>query len=184
MIGTPKREIDMNFDRNKFSSLVHYIIRECRSDPKKLGKTKLNKMLWFIDSFAYELWGDAITGEVYKRFQHGPVASHLTNTLNELKASGNITFDDDTAEFETILFYSSRKPDVSCFSEQELHIIDSKIEWIRDDHSASSISDKTHDEMWKIAELHEVLPYEAAAIKFAPASEELFEWARKEAAAG
>jgi len=173
----------MQLDRKKFSSLVHYIISECRIDPSKLGKTKLNKILWFIDSFAYDLWGKAITGEEYKKYQYGPVSSHLNGVLNELKASGNITFDDDTGDFETILFYSSKKPDISYFSENELNIIDGRIGWIRDDHSASSISDKSHDEMWNVAELYEVLPYEAAAIRFAPPSDALFEWARQEVAA-
>jgi len=170
----------MQLDLKKLSSLAHYIISECRSDPSKLGKTKLNKILWFTDSFAYALWGEAITGESYKKLQFGPVPIHLQSVLDDLRSSGRITIDDDVGDYQTVLYYSSKKPDITCFSEKEMNIINSKIEWIRDDHSASSISDKTHDKMWQIAEMHGILPYEAAAVTFAKVTEEDFMWARQQ----
>ena len=50
------------------------------------------------------------------------------------------------------------KPDMSKFSRDELQIIDHWIEHIDKDHTAKSISDKSHDYGWDIAAQGEEIP--------------------------
>lgn len=47
---------------NKFDRLVHYIIDK-HEGPSKLDAAKLNKVLWYADTFAYRLNGKTISGE-------------------------------------------------------------------------------------------------------------------------
>ena len=44
---------------DKFKLAVHYIIAKC-GEPGKLESAKLNRILWFADSFAYVYWGKAL----------------------------------------------------------------------------------------------------------------------------
>ena len=173
----------MQFDQEKLSHVVHYICYQCRDDPSKLGATKLNKVLWFAEMFSYKHSGDPITGESYKKQKYGPVSTHLPQVLRGLESSRCLTIDSGEEAFETTLYYSRKKPKEGILTEREMNIINSQIEHICDEHTATSASEKSHDEMWKIAHMHEVLPYAAAVVSFAPVTEEMFEWARKEAAA-
>ena len=69
----------------KFKALVLYVIAKC-GDPARLGATRLNKILWFSDSFAYRINGVSITGEAYVKRQWGPVPKHILATIRELEA--------------------------------------------------------------------------------------------------
>jgi hypothetical protein len=79
----------MTFDREKFKSVVHYVIARA-GDRDGFGATKLYKVLWFSDARAYMLRGKPITGEVYIREKHGPVPSHAPGVIEELKLEGAI----------------------------------------------------------------------------------------------
>ncbi len=60
-------------NREKLKALVQYICFRC-SDPSLLGKTKLNKVLYYSDFAAYVRLKASITGEQYVKHQFGPVA--------------------------------------------------------------------------------------------------------------
>ena len=56
----------------KLAYLMHYIVWKCH-DPTTLGATKLNKVLFYSDTFAYIDLGKSITGVKYIKRQFGPV---------------------------------------------------------------------------------------------------------------
>jgi len=173
----------MHFDQEKLSHVVHYICYQCRDDPSKLGATKLNKVLWFAEMFSYKHSGVPITGEAYMKMQFGPVSMHLPQVLSNLESSGLLTIDKSEEDFETTLYYARKGPKEDVLSVREMNIINSQIEHICDEHTATSASEKSHDEMWRIAQMHEILPYAAAVVSFAPVTDDLYEWARQESAA-
>jgi hypothetical protein len=144
----------MKFDREKFKALVVYIAwRAGRRD--WFGATKLNKVLWFAEARAYVLHGKPIVGATYVRQKHGPVSKQFIPVRDGLAREGRIRiFKEGNLNRVT----ADAKPDMSCFNKVELQIIDYWIEHIDKDHTAQSISDKSHDYGWDIAQMNEEIP--------------------------
>lgn len=161
--------------------LTHYICWKAGDDPSKLGATKLNKALWFSDSFAYRMSGRSITNSTYIKRQYGPVPKRILPVLNDLHREGKVLIRESP-------YYSYVKRDYialtsatpSVFSEQELWIIDHVIDWVCQEHTASSISEFSHDNIWEAAEEGEEIPMYAALGAFdGEITEEDKEWASR-----
>ena len=80
----------MQFDKDKFKNLVHYIIWKT-SGQDGFGATKLYKVLWFAEARAFTLHRTPIAGETYIREEHGPVPQHGRSIRAELVAEGLIS---------------------------------------------------------------------------------------------
>ena len=64
----------------KFINCVLFFAQ--KTDPKKLGILKLNKLLYYIDFEHYKKYGRPILGDVYIRMEHGPVPSFSYSLFN------------------------------------------------------------------------------------------------------
>ena len=147
----------MQFDRDKFKRLVLYIAWKAgRRD--WFGATKLNKVLWFSEARFFVLHGAPITGATYIREKHGPVPKQMMPIRDELERAGEIRV---FKEGNLIRITTGTKPDLSTFTREELQIIDYWIEHIDKDHTATSISDESHDYAWDIAKMGEEVPLHA-----------------------
>ena len=145
-------------DMQKFKTLVHYI---CAQSPSrsKLGATKLNKILWYAERDAYVQRGRPISGAKFVKRQYGPVPEAIVPILAELADSRAIVIR------ETMVFGKSKRefinlttPDISKFEPEEISIVNSAIYAICHFHTANSISKKSHDEVWELAEIGEEIP--------------------------
>ena len=173
----------MAFRKRKFKALIHYVCDRCSEEPHKLGAVKLNKVAWHADTLAYRMHGDSITGETYVKRQFGPTAKHMLPILGELQKAGAIAIRDvsyygyDKAEYIAL-----RRADVAVFAPEEVDIINMMIRYVCDENTAASISAKTHDRIWQLADIGEPIPYYAV---FAGRAEEITEathrWAHAEA---
>jgi hypothetical protein len=144
----------MQFDRDKFKQLVHYVIWKA-GKRDWFGSTKLNKVLWFSDTQAFALTGKPITGATYIRQKYGPVPKAIMPVRSELQREGAIrVFREGKVERTT----ATRAPDMRSFASSEMAIIDWWIEHISSYHTAATISDKSHDYTWQIAEMGEEIP--------------------------
>jgi Protein of unknown function (DUF4065) len=144
----------VEFDRQKFKRLVHYIIWKVgRHD--WFGATKLNKILWFVDARAYVLTGKPITGETYARGEFGPIPKHIIPIQNELERERTIRI---TKEGKLTRLVALTPAQPSWFSTEELQSINWWINHIDKNHTAASISEETHDYAWRIAKMGEELP--------------------------
>lgn len=165
--------------RKRFKKLVHYVCASC-SDPTKLGATKLNKALWYADTFAYRVLGETISGEkAYIKRQFGPVPKRILKALAELEAEGAIRvrtrdyFGKPKREF-----ISLQEPDESVFTNDELDIVNQVVAAICDEHTAVSISDLSHDTIWDAADMGEEIPvYAVLAANAAPVTKADMAWA-------
>ena len=169
----------MAFNRDKFKSLVHYVCSEI--EPEKLGVTKLNKTCWLTDFVSYYQTGEAVTDAVYIKRQYGPVPRAIVSTLRELENEGRIVIS------EKIYYGRSQKqihslkaPNVSMFSEKELLLIDGMAKYVSENHTASSISELSHDHIWKAAVDGEEIPYFTVFAVPVPVSDSVREWASME----
>jgi len=169
-------------DAVKLKAVVHYICARCRPDPSNLGATKLHKILWYADGQTYTRLGRAIVGEDYTRQPHGPMSVHLDSAIRELEREGLLAT-------RMVAFQGKQKreyiasgvPDVSFLDQREMRILDEAIRNITQDHTASSISEKSHDHLWEIARVGERIPYQQQLLtRFVPLTEEDQQWIRSE----
>ncbi len=172
----PKALKVMEFDREKFKRLVHYVIWKA-GKRNWFGATKLNKVLWFSDTRAYALTGKSITGATYTRHEFGPVPKAIMPIRDELQSQGAIRI---VRQGKLTRITADAKPDMGIFDLSEVAIVDWWIEHIADEHTAASISDKSHDYTWQIAEMGETLPMFATfATRIREPSEDEMRWGKE-----
>lgn len=167
------------YDKKKFKTLVHYICAQRCGDPSSLGAVKLNKILWLCDFRAFYRLGHPITGARYVKRQFGPVPHQIVPVLEELQSEGAIDVLDVThfgrPKKEYLVKYGAS---IGHFPEEEKAIIDETIEFICEKHTATSISEASHDRVWKAAEDGEELPYYTVFSVPGKITEDELEWAR------
>jgi Protein of unknown function (DUF4065) len=147
----------VTFDKEKFKRLVHYIVWKA-GNRDGFGATKLNKVLWFADARTYVLTGKPITGATYIREKFGPVPREFLSTRRELEDEGKIRVIEPRGEYEHTQFKSLGQPDTSFLTSEERQMVDYWLKHIDEDHTATSISEQTHDYPWEIAKMGEVIP--------------------------
>ena len=164
----------------KLEALAHYICYKCQ-DPTVLGSTKLNKILWYSDVISLQMRGETITGETYVKQQYGPVPKHILETLKKLEKRGDIVVRQaDYHGYPKRDLIAMTKPDFSMFTSEEISIVDDVLREVCYNHTASSISMSTHDDIWKLAEIGEEIPLETAfASELAEITEDDVKWAKR-----
>jgi hypothetical protein len=172
------------FKRTKFKALVHYICWRTQDNPARLGATKLNKILWYAETGAFLKTGKPLTGARYVKRQHGPVPACIPAIVDELAQERKIFVREPYRQFDPREFISLQEPDIdSLFVPSEIGDIDRIIDAICDAHTATSISLKTHNEPWRLAELGEDLPIFTVLATPAEITEADMKWADRKIAA-
>jgi hypothetical protein len=143
----------------KLRDAVHYIINR-QTDYTKLGKVKLNKILWFADRERMYLSGESITNATYIKLPNGPVPKKMDNILNSLiKEHKIIPKDVFVGGYIQKSYISIEDPDISHFNAYEISILDKYANEIIH-KTANQISEISHDENWDIATIGETIPIE------------------------
>lgn len=143
---------------SKMEALVLYICGHV--DAPNIGATMLNKILWYVDTYAYRKLGKTVSGaDKYVKRQYGPVPSNILKTLERLERKGDISIQ-DVRRFghDSKKFVSLKQPSANVFSADEKQIVDEVVEFICNNHTATSISDLSHDVIWEAAKLGEEIP--------------------------
>ena len=169
---------------NKLKEAVHFVCRNA-PDPEQLGAVKLHKILWLLDGEIFRIWGQSSTGERYIRKPFGPWATHVKQKIRELEREGRLRVEKvEYHGFDKNQFYAKGESDESLFMPRELRVLKQAIDDVCLGHTAESISDKTHDRIWEIAQLNEEIPHYALLVKnLPPITEEDIAWANQEIAA-
>jgi hypothetical protein len=172
----------MQFDRDKLKALLHYVVWRA-GDKDDFGATKLYKVLWFSDARSYVLFGEPITGESYVREKFGPMPRHALLIIQELADDSAIHVWNDTYfNLPIRRFHSLRLPDMLSLDTRQREIVEYWIKHIADEHTATSISEESHDYAWEIAKLGEELPYHAIfANRIREPDGDELEWASRRA---
>jgi uncharacterized phage-associated protein len=177
--------LPVGFERSKFKALVHYICWRTQDNPARLGATKLNKILWYAETGTFLKTGKPLTGARYVKRQHGPVPACIPAVVNELVEEQKIFVRDvPFFKFEKKEYISLQDPEIdSFFSASDIGNFDRIIDVVCDAHTARSISDRTHNEPWHLAELGEALPLFTALALPAEITEADMQWADEKIAA-
>jgi hypothetical protein len=143
----------------RLRNAVHYIIHS-QTDFAKLGKVKLNKILWFADREMMYNTGLSITHTSYIKLQNGPVPKKIEQILSALEKEKKIVRRDVFVNgYTQNSFISIDEPDISDFSAVEISIFDKRINEVIA-MSAKQVSDLSHDCSWKLAKMGEIMPVE------------------------
>lgn len=157
-------DAQISLDWGKFVAMVHYVCHAVANDPNRLGKVKLQKILWNADREAYLRLGHPISGAGYVKMPNGPAAPRLDKALEELEKTGQLVVSMvQKGPHRQNVFFSRCAPETSVFSSDEQSIID---HWIRDilPKTAAKVSEDSHDLTWEIYDIGETIRYESAFV--------------------
>jgi len=146
----------MSYNSDKLRDMIHYIVDI--SEGGELGKTKLNKILWFSDREMFLRFGASITGETYLRFPQGPVSQHILEILRVLQDDRKVLIRKKKRfDYDQYVYLSLVDPDISTFSAPEIDVINRQVAWILP-MKAEEISTISHGRAWQITEEFQEIP--------------------------
>lgn len=169
-------------DHDKLKTLVHYVCWKVKN-PADLGAIKLNKVLWVSDLRSFVERGQPITGERYVKRQLGPVPFSILGVVKELQQEHKLVVRQNESYGNPKTDYIAlKRPDIgSVFTADEISLIDDAIHFVCHRHTAMGISERTHDVIWKLAEIGEDIPYEAMlASSLGEVTEDDVAWAKQQ----
>lgn len=148
----------------RFRELIIYISEKSKHDPY-FGAVKLNKILYYSDYRAFELFGIPLTGVRYFRLQQGPAPKPMIPVQNELVADGSIRIERvKIGEYAQIRTIPLRPPAMKLFTDDEIFLVDKVIDelWSQ---NAAEVSDASHDVRWRTLQHKDDMPYEFAFLR-------------------
>ena len=166
-------------NQDRLSAVTHYVIAHCT--PEKLGATKLNKVLWYADVIFYRLHGRTITGEeAYEKRQFGPVPKNINGILRTLQSAGKIKERiNPTPVGARREFVWLEPPPVEKLTAEEVDVLRDVMQQVCDGHSATTISDATHDALWDETEIGQDMSVKAGAIVPGEITPDAIAWAKE-----
>ena len=149
----------MMFNKEKFKSLLHYIIHVCTMK-NNVGKSVIYKLLYFSDFNFFELYEESLTGESYRKLPHGPAPIHFDIAVKELINEGKIDVTAKNIPLGGVMYnYSSLKEPNITFNEKEFSVVDEVIEDLSN-MDANQISEYSQGDMpWRAADDNCIIDY-------------------------
>jgi len=143
----------------KFRELLLYIAARSQGDPR-FGATKLNKILFYADFWAYKKLGESITGQRYQRLNQGPAPKGLLPATRKMEDAGDCAWAKrDHFGLPQKRLVALREPDLSMFSGDQISIVDAVLREL-EPLNASEVSELSHRFLgWQLARDREEIPY-------------------------
>jgi hypothetical protein len=168
----------MTADERKFGELILYLAKLSEGDPK-CGRTKLNKLLFYVDFRAYERFGAPVSGQCYQKRDFGPTAGSFMPAVRRLEDEQACVWVDRSYGGKPLKkLIARREPDVKMFRPEEVDLIHQVVaEFLSFD--AREITEKTHlFAGYQAADMDEEIPYNMVFVDDArPLSPEEEAWA-------
>lgn len=154
----------MKFQRNKFRELIVYIAEQTADDPG-FGDTHLNKVLYWSDFRAYNEMGHPVTGARFFKLPYGPAAKPLVGVRDEMVTEGVVKLvQPNPGSKKARKTIPQRPANIKIFRQDEIQLVDEVIRELKG-RTATAVSRRSHKEPgWKLVEMYEDIPYEAALI--------------------
>lgn len=165
----------------KLKEAVHFITKRTALEPHRLGAVKLQKIIWYFDVKSFVHTGQTATGAVFKKGQYGPYTAEINDVMKALVSEDRLFTDtEDYFGNEKARFIGKGPTDFSVFSEKEKRWLEEIATDICENHSATSISEKSHGAIWRMARLGEIIPFEATVITLRKPSTDAVNTLKKE----
>jgi len=156
------------FHKDKMKHVVLYFLEHINNF--HLGRTKLMKLLYYVDFDNFEKFGAPVTGAKYRKLPHGPVPDHADEVIEEMINS------QDVEAIETIIFQNGKptkykqnrlmcvkaKFDPSLFNGAEMETLE-YVAKVWEDATATEMKEASHSEApWAATEQGKAIDYEMA----------------------
>lgn len=156
--------VDLPGGQKRLRAMILYASIES-SDAERLGRIKLNKILWKSDFDAYAARGVPVTGCAYQRLRLGPAPKAMKPLYSDMLQEGLIRedlrdFGDDIVERRPVALV---KPDLQYFTEEDLSFVQRSIRYYWD-LTGMETSDDSHGIAWLTRADKEPMPYESALL--------------------
>src|SRR5438874_6589855 len=167
------RRGESKYSEEKLQQVIFYFLEHINN--VHLGRTKLMKLLYFVDFDHYEKYGESVTGAVYRKLPHGPYPKDAEKLIKRMQQKGlvrEIRVNEKGFTQHRLLTLSA-KFDASRFSGAELQTLERvAAAWV--DASAAQFESATHREPpWASTEDGRVIDYELAEYRHALGPEPL-----------
>lgn len=152
----------MDIKKEKYKNALLYFISRCGNE--KLGKTKLNKLFYYLDFISYRDRKKSITGEKYVHLPMGPFAQKLEKVIKEAEKEKLIKpSNHESAMFGTRSRYEANVPfDISVFDEYEQKLLKYLCNHFKEWSTEQMIA-QTHSEApWVFSRPSDILNYKDA----------------------
>ncbi len=158
-------------DKQKFKELILYISEKSATDAY-FGATKLNKILFLSDFWAYAELGEPITGMEYMHLPYGPGPRKLLPIRQEMEHNGELAIQPAVVQgMSQKRPVNLRPPELSEFTAEQIALVDRVIDLLKE-ATGFQVSSYTHGwHGWIAAEDKETIPYETVFINDAPLTE-------------
>jgi hypothetical protein len=148
----------------KFRELILHVARETEADPK-CGKTKLYKILFYSDFWAFQKLGHSLSGQEYHKLKNGPVPKQALPVISGMARSGECAW--AAREYfgrPQQKLIALREPSLADFTGEEIAIVQDVIRLLL--HlDAAEVSDLSHRFLgWQLAEDGETIPYSTVVL--------------------
>ncbi|MCH7903924.1 MAG: DUF4065 domain-containing protein [Armatimonadetes bacterium] len=117
----------IEYKKPKFKELLVYVCEKMYDRPT-FGDVVLNKVLAEIEWRAYETLQSPVSGQTFKRNEHGPTSYMLLPVRKEMEGTDLRTGPRDFHEYSQRATKALRPADTALFSEEEMAVIDSVID--------------------------------------------------------
>lgn len=165
-------------EERKFGELILYLARLSEGDPR-CGRTKLNKLLFYVDFRAYERFGASISGQRYQKRDYGPTAGLFMPVVRSLEEEQACAWAERTYHGKPMKkLLALREPDIKVFRPEEVDLIRETLEELLV-FDARELTNKTHEFAgYQAAAMNEEIPYNMVFVDDArPLSPEEQDWA-------
>lgn len=133
-----------NYSKEKLQHVILYFLEHINN--VHLGRTKLMKLLYFVDFDHYEAHGRPVTGATYRKLPHGPYPDKIEKLIAAMEDAGfvrEVTVDKGFIQRRLITL--TGKFDPAMFSRTELQTLERvAADWA--DATAAEIEAATHRE--------------------------------------
>lgn len=164
-----------NYSEEKLQQVILYFLEHINN--VHLGRTKLMKLLYFVDFSHYEAHGQSVTGATYRKLPHGPYPDKIEKLIAKMVGSGLVrgVKVDHKGYAQHRLITLKGKFDPAKFSGTELQALERVgADWA--DATAAQIEAATHREApWAGTQAGKIIDYEMAEYRRAIGGEPLDE---------
>jgi len=147
-------------NEEKYRNAILYFAQHARY----VGRTKLWKLLYYLDFDHYELYLASVTGEQYLRWENGPVPSGGLKMLNRMEAAGEIAVVSEATRQGNAIFkvYAVHPCDRTVFADSEWQMLQTVARKWRH-HTAREMVAAAHGEPpWQQTKPNDVIDYALA----------------------
>ena len=148
-------------NRRKYKNAILYFLSNINNE--HLGKTKLMKLMYYLDFDHFEKHGISVTEDTYCNLPAGPVPNEASDILEEMKSEGLISIStEQVKDFRKYNYTPLVSPNIELFKPTESDMLKEVCrKW--EYHSTAEIVNASHGEApWVATREGENIPYALA----------------------